>query len=209
LHAIGKVGFDDELLRTPVGTMTARQLEAYRKHPARAEQLLMPLSELKTAVELIGMQLERHDGSGYPKGIAGRKIPLSARILALAIDYASLQAGILQPHKLGAQQAHAAVLQQRGHLYDPDVVDALTSLVGPLSKEDEKAAAPGVRTVKSGELVSGMVLVRDLLSPSGMLLLTAGYVLDDTVIEKIINFERSIDWQLTAEIQQLPDVPSS
>ncbi len=53
----------------------------------------------------------------------------------------------------------------------------------------------------SNELVPGMVLSRDLLSPSGMLLLTAGHVLDEAVISKIISFERSIAWKLTAEIQ--------
>lgn len=46
LHEIGKVGFADELLRTPVAMMTAHQLEAYRKHTVRAEQLLMPLQDI-------------------------------------------------------------------------------------------------------------------------------------------------------------------
>ena len=207
LHAIGKVGFDDELMGTPVASMTPRQLEAYRQHPARAEQLLMPLAELKTAVELIGAQLERHDGSGYPKGIAGRKIPMGARILALASDFTSLQAGILEPRQLSAAQAHAMLLQQRGHHYDPDVVDALTSLLGPLSKDLEQSPVPGTKSVTSGDLVEGMVLSRDLLSPSGMLLLTAGHVLDDAVIRKIISFERSIAWKLSAEVRPHPTAP--
>ena len=181
--------------------MTPRQLENYRQHPARAEQLLMPLAELKNATELISAQLERNDGSGYPKGVAGRKIPLAARVLALAIDFTSLQAGIIEPRQLSAAQAHAMVLQQRGHHYDPDVVDALTSLLGTLSKEVESSSGPGTKTVTSSDLLAGMVLSRDLLSPSGMLLLTAGHVLDDAVISKIVSFERSIAWKLTAEIQ--------
>lgn len=207
LHAIGKVGFDDELMGTPLAAMTPRQLEAYRQHPAHAEQLLMPLAELKTAVELIGAQLERNDGSGYPKGLAGRKIPLAARILALAIDFSSLQAGIIEPRQLSAAQAHAVVLRQRGHHYDPDVVDALTSLLGPLSKDLEPAPGPSTKTVTSSDLVADMVLSKDLLSPTGMLLLTAGHVLDDAVIQKIISFERSIAWKLTAEIRQQPIAP--
>ena len=207
LHGIGKVGFDDALLKVPVSTMTARQLEIYRKHPVRAEQLLMPLSELKAAVDLIGSQLERHDGSGYPKGIAGRKIPLGVRILAVAIDFISLQAGLLQPQQMTPAQAHAEVMGQRGHHYDPDVVDALTSLLGQLAQDQQSASARGVKTVTSKELESGMVLSKDLLSPSGMLLLTAGHVLDDAVIGKITSFERSIGWQLTADVLP-PAAPS-
>jgi hypothetical protein len=57
-----------------------------------------------------------------------------------------------------------------------------------------------VRSVKSGELASGMVLSQDLSSPSGLLLLTAGHVLDDAVIRKIHSFERSIDSHLVAKV---------
>jgi hypothetical protein len=89
---------------------------------------------------------------------------------------------------------------QRGHHYDPDVVDALTSLLGQLAQDQQSASARGVKTVTSKELESGMVLSKDLLSPSGMLLLTAGHVLDDAVIGKITSFERSIGWQLTADV---------
>jgi response regulator RpfG family c-di-GMP phosphodiesterase len=200
LHGIGKVGFDDNLLKVPVATMTPRQLEAYRKHPAHAEQLLMPLSELKAAVEIIGSQLERHDGSGYPRGIAGRKIPICARILALAIDFTSLQIGLIYPQQLSIAQAHAEILRQRGHHYDPDVVDALTSTIGLLAEAAQTQEPNAARVVMSSDLKAGMVLSRDLHSPSGMLLLTAGHVLDDAVIEKIINFGRSIGWQVAAEI---------
>lgn len=55
--AIGKVGFDDELLGTPVSVMSPRQLDIYRKHPQRAEQLLMPLAKLKSTVEIVAAQL--------------------------------------------------------------------------------------------------------------------------------------------------------
>jgi len=58
LHEVGKVGFADDLLATPVVRMDAQQLELYRSHPARAEQLLMPLQDLKGSVENIAAQLD-------------------------------------------------------------------------------------------------------------------------------------------------------
>jgi len=207
LHAIGKVGFNDELLGTPVATMTPRQMEAYRKHPARAEQLLMPLSELKGPVEIISAQLERYDGSGYPRGLAGRHIPMGARILALASDYDSLQIGIYEKRQLSPQQAQAVVLQGSGHCYDPAVVNALVQLNRSANYEAVHSTAPETKSVKSQDLMAGMVLSKDLMSPSGLLLLTSGHVLDETIIRKITGFERSIDLKLTAEIQ-LPTAPT-
>jgi response regulator RpfG family c-di-GMP phosphodiesterase len=200
LHTIGMVGFDDELLHTPVSSMTPRQLELYHEHPLRAEQLLMPLAELKSTVEIIVAQLERHDGSGYPQGIAGRHIPLGARLLALVSDYDSLQIGVLEPGKLSPQQAREVIRQRRSRYYDPVVADVFLEITLEFSTEGIPPDAATTRSVKSRELTEGMVLARDLTSPTGLLLLTAGHVLDNAVIQKIFSFERSIDTQLIANV---------
>lgn len=200
LHAVGMVGFDDELLQTPVAIMTPRQLEVYRKHPARAEQLLMPLAELKPTVEIIGEQLERFDGSGYPQGTAGKHISLGGRILALASDYDSLQIGLLEPRRLNQQEAQDVIHQRSGHQYDPVVVEAFLDIFRDLTQDEIPASTATSRSVKSRDLAVGMVLARDMTSPTGLLLLTAGHVLDDAVIRKITSFERSIDAQLTATV---------
>lgn len=200
LHAIGMVGFDDELLKTPVSAMTPRQLETYRKHPARAEQLLMPLAELKPTVEIIGAQLERFDGSGYPQGMAGKYISLGARILALASDYDSLQIGILEPHQLSAQEAREVIRKRSGNHYDPVVVNAFLDIYRDLAQGEAAANTSITKTLKSRELAPGMVLSRDMTSPTGLLLLTAGHVLDEAVIRKIMSFERSLDARLSATV---------
>jgi response regulator RpfG family c-di-GMP phosphodiesterase len=202
LHTIGMVGFEDHLLDTPVASMSARQKEAFRKHPARAEELLMPLQELKATVEIIGAQLERYDGSGYPNGVAGKQIPLGARILAFASDYDSLQLGILEPRPLSPEQAQAFMVQRRGHQYDPLVVDAFAAMYRDPVHLSEVEVSPQTKSVQSRELQTGMVLSKDLISPGGLLLLTAGHVLDAAVIRKIVSFERSIEQKLVAEIRQ-------
>jgi response regulator RpfG family c-di-GMP phosphodiesterase len=200
LHAIGMVGFDDELLQTPVAAMTPRQLEVFRKHPARAEQLLMPLAELKATVETIGAQLERFDGSGFPQGIPGKHIPLGARILAVASDYDSLQIGLLELRQLNRQEAQDVIRQRSGHRYDPAVVAAFLDIYRDLAQDELPVTSATTKTVASRELVVGMVLARDMTSPTGLLLLTAGHVLDDAVIRKISGFEHSIGSRLSATI---------
>lgn len=202
LHAIGKVGFDDELLGTAVAAMSPRQLEIYRKHPARAEQLLMPLGELKSAVDIIRSQLERYDGSGYPQGLAGRHISLGARILSVASDFESMQVGVLELQKLSQQQAQALLIQRKGQYYDPAVVETLVTLIGTPTTEVTAEGAVLERGLGSQQLKEGMTLSRDLVSASGLLLLTAGHVLDAPVIEKIIGFERSLSVRLTAYVWQ-------
>jgi response regulator RpfG family c-di-GMP phosphodiesterase len=201
LHAIGKVGFADELLSTPVASMTPRQLDTYRKHPARAEQLLMPLGELKGAVDIIGAQLELHDGSGYPQGLSGRHIPLGARILAVASDYCGLLVGRLESKPFTQQQARDYIRQHRSYRYDPAVVDVFVELNFIAEQDGVNTLPQGTRTVTSKDFKAGMVLMRDFSSPSGLLLLTAGHVLDDAVIQKIRSFERTIDTCLSAEVQ--------
>jgi response regulator RpfG family c-di-GMP phosphodiesterase len=209
LHAIGMVGFDDELLQTPVSTMTPRQLEVFRKHPLRAEQLLMPLAELKSTVEIIGGQLERFDGSGYPLGTAGKHIGMGARILALASDYDSLQIGILEPRQLNRQEAGELIRQRSGQHYDPAVVNAFLNIYRDLVPGEIASSAVTSRSFKSRELAPGMVLARDMTSPTGLLLLTAGHVLDDAVIRKITNFEHSLGTSLSATVWVGPPIADS
>jgi response regulator RpfG family c-di-GMP phosphodiesterase len=200
LHAIGMVGFDDELLQTPVAAMTPRQLEVFRKHPGRAEQLLMPLVELKSTIEIIGAQLERFDGSGYPQGLAGKHISQGARILALASDYDSLQIGLLEQRPLSRQEAQDLIYQRRGHYYDPLVVAAFMDIHRDLAQDELPLASATTRSVPSREMAAGMVLARDMTSPTGLLLLTAGRVLDEAVIRKISSFEHSIGARLSATV---------
>jgi response regulator RpfG family c-di-GMP phosphodiesterase len=201
LHEIGKVGFDDDMLNTPVAMLNTAQLQAFRKHPSRAAQLLFPLPELKGAAETIASQLERFDGSGYPDGLTGKSIPIGARVLLVASDYDSLQIGTLTQRKLVPAKALEAIMDGRGKSYDPEVVNALAYLMGE-AEQLAGMARPAVDAPrKVRDLLPGMVLSRDLLTPSGLLMLTAGHLLDDAVISKIMDFEKSMGLNLMVEVE--------
>ncbi len=200
LHEIGKVGFDDDMLQTPIVMLTTRQLEVFRKHPACAAQLLFPLDELKSAAEIIAAQLERFDGSGYPDRLLGDQIPMGARILVVACDYDSLQIGILAQRKLDKAQAKTVIIQGRGKRYDPLVVDALVALLYEAANHDANSDRAIEISLTTRDLQVGMVLSRDLVTPSGLLMLTAGYVLDDMVLRKIMDFEKSMGIKLVADV---------
>ena len=206
LHEVGKVGFADELLATPVVQMDAPQLELYRSHPARATQLLMPLQDLKGSVDIIAAQLERFDGAGFPKRLSGNSIPLGARILALASDYDNLQMGVLaQRHlaqrHLAPDEALAVIVQGSGKRYDPATVAVLVELLGAVAAVDAMPATVCETPVMARALQVGMVLSRDLITPSGLLMLSMDHVLGDRVIRKIIDFEKSAGLVLTAHVR--------
>jgi len=201
LHEIGKVGFADELLNTPVPMMITRQLDAYRKHTVRAEQLLMPLQDLQGAAEIIGSQLERFDGAGFPERLLEHKIPIGARILALTSDYDNLQTGTLSQRRLNPEEAKAIIIQSSGKRYDPEVVSAFLTVLGGIPREEAERERSGEISVAARDLQIGMVLSRDLISPSGLLMLSADHTLDERLIRKIMNFEKSGGLQLTAHIR--------
>jgi response regulator RpfG family c-di-GMP phosphodiesterase len=201
LHEVGKVGFADELLATPVVRMDVPQLALYRSHPARAEQLLMPLQDLKGSVDIIAAQLERFDGAGFPKRLVGNSIPLGARILALASDYDNLQMGALAQRHLTPDEALAVIVQGSGKRYDPAIVPVFVELLAAVAYADTAPAAVCETPVMASALQVGMVLSRDLITPSGLLMLSTDHLLDDRMIRKIIDFEKSAGLVLTAHVR--------
>ena len=183
LHDIGKIGFTDELLQTPLTMLRGETLALFRKHPVRAEELLMPLEDLRGSAAILRCQLERFDGNGFPDGLAGLAIPLGARILALAADYYNLQQGAMVQRHLRPDEAKSLILDASGKRYDPHVVAAFRQII-----DGDAAVGAGVE-VLSGELLPGMVLARDLVSRDGLMLLSVDHVLDARMIQQVQDFE--------------------
>lgn len=202
LHEIGKVGFADDLLNTPVAMMKPEQLDAYRKHTVQAEQLLLPLVDLRSASDIICAQFERFDGTGFPDQLAGEMIPIAARILTLASDFDNMQIGTLTQRQLTAAEAKVIIIHGSGKRYDPAVVNAFVEVLGgdgPRQESEKERVAE--LAVPASELQAGMTLSRDLITPSGLLMLSADHVLDARLIRRILDFQRSGGLQLTAYIR--------
>ena len=89
LHDIGKVGVPDAVLFKP-GRLTAGEWEIMRGHPMLGEEICRPLKSLRGVLPLIRNHHEKWDGSGYPDGLAGKEIPLLARVLQVVDIYDAL-----------------------------------------------------------------------------------------------------------------------
>jgi response regulator RpfG family c-di-GMP phosphodiesterase len=192
LHDIGKIGFPDELLGKPISLMSADETARYRKHPLNAEAALMPLVQLQPVAKIIRSQHERLDGNGFPDGLEAEEIPFGARVLAPIIDYENLLAGTLAERRFSVEDATASIRRGAGSRYDAKVVDALIeALKQPLDESRDD------RRISAAELVAGMVLSRDLVSPQGTLLLAAGYRFDARVVRQVREYVQREGAKLT------------
>lgn len=196
LHDVGKIGFPDSLLSRPVSRMNGDDLGHYRKHAIAGESSLMPLDELKDVSKIVRSHHERFDGQGFPDGLQGLGIPLGARLLSVVNDYDGLQIGTLAEKRMNAEEAKAMLVQSRGKRYDPQVVDAFIELLGGLAQEVVRE-----RAVSHADLKVGMVLSRDLVSRDGVMLLSADYILDVSLIKQIQEYAARENHAITIYIR--------
>jgi putative two-component system response regulator len=89
VHDIGKVAVADSILLKP-GPLTADETKVMQKHPVVGERICAPLKTFRLVLPIIRHHHEKHDGTGYPDGLQGEEIPLTARILQLSDVYDAL-----------------------------------------------------------------------------------------------------------------------
>lgn len=189
LHEIGKIGLPDDLLGKPVALLKGHDLTMYRAYPVVGETALMAIADLPGAIRAVRSHHERWDGRGFPDGLSGEQIPLEARIVGVASDIGNLQHGLYVARRLSLDEALQLVVASRGERYDPQVVDALTIVLGRGAADAVTPPERGPeREVYCTALRPGMSLTRDLITPEGMLLLAAGHTLEAQTISRIQHF---------------------
>lgn len=198
LHDIGKIGLSDHLLHKPFNTLAGDERHEVMKHPVIGQTALMALNQMQGAAKLIRGHHERFDGQGYPDGLTGLAIPMGARVLALVNDYDAVQLGHISNKRLNAQEALVYIKEGRGKRYDPQVTDAFVELMGGVAP---KLARESDIALRPADVKPGMALSRDLMTPSGMLLLARDYVLDENLIDQLRTFEKMDGQSLTVYVR--------
>lgn len=140
LHDIGKVGIPDAILRKP-GKLTAQEFAAIKAHPNFGADTLIKVHHevdsdplIQMAVEISLYHHERWDGSGYPIGISGQDIPLSARITAVADVFDALMSPRVYKPAMPIEQVREIILESSGSHFDPAVVEAYTAVEDELCR---------------------------------------------------------------------------
>jgi putative two-component system response regulator len=132
LDDIGKVGIPDAILQKP-GKLTADEWEIMKCHPELGRNALAQaerefgesVSFLRYAQDIAYCHHEKWDGTGYPQGLAGDAIPLSARLMAVADVYDALISQRVYKRAFSHTQAMSLIQEGRGKHFDPDITDAL------------------------------------------------------------------------------------
>lgn len=133
-----------------------------------------------------------------PDHLAGLSIPLGARILAVVDDYDTALAGTSFTRPLKPADALLQIQNGKSRRYDPVVVDAFLKMSGGGRAASGNSLELALRT---GQLLQGMTLARDLVTQGGDMLLSKGYVLNEQLIDQIHRFERMEGSPLTIYVE--------
>lgn len=135
LHDIGKVGIPDYVL-LKAGPLNDEESSIMRKHPLIGFQVLQdsPSKYLQKGAEIALAHHERYDGKGYPKGLVGKKIPVSARIVAIADVFDALTSKRPYKEAWSVDEAIKFIEGESGKHFDPDLVKTLIKIRPRLEK---------------------------------------------------------------------------
>ena len=136
LHDIGKVGIPDRILLKP-GKFEPHEFEIMKTHcklgrdaiQQAEDRLGLKVDFLTVAKEIAYSHQEKWDGSGYPEGLAGDNIPVSARLMAVADVYDALISRRVYKEGMPHEKAVQIIIDGRGKHFDPDMIDAFLMIV--------------------------------------------------------------------------------
>lgn len=138
MHDIGKIGISDRILHKK--SLTSNDYDIIKQHTVIGSRIFIgsdsPL--LKAAGEIALTHHEWYDGSGYPYGLRGEKIPLMGRIVALADSFDAIVSDRKYQKSITLDKAIAAVKKQKGTQFDPEIVNAFLKVL-PAMKQIFKA----------------------------------------------------------------------
>lgn len=127
LHDIGKMGIPDSILLKP-GRLTDEERAIMERHPVIAYDMLKPIRFLGNCLDVPLYHHEKWDGTGYPYGLVAEKIPMNARIFAVADVWDALRSDRPYRQAWDEQKTRDYIIEQSGTHFDPQVVQAYLSL---------------------------------------------------------------------------------
>ncbi|MHB1007611.1 MAG: HD-GYP domain-containing protein [Chloroflexota bacterium] len=144
VHDLGKIGIESGVLLKP-GALDDKEWAIMREHPTIGAEIVGQLPIYEKVRDLVAYHQERFDGKGYPAGLAGEKIPLGARIIAVADAFDAMTSD--RPYRKALPHAVAVgeLRKGRGSQFDPQIVDAfLLALEEAAAPVKEALPQPGV-----------------------------------------------------------------
>jgi len=182
LSQIGCVTVPPEILHKKITgqPLSASETAIFLEHPVVGENLLKNIPRLGKVAKAIGYQEKLYNGGGVPKDDRkGEEIPILARIIKAASDFDLIK-------QATGKTEIQVVKQMRDHLhwYDPRVLKALEA-----DHKSSEANYP-VQVIKTGEIVTGMIVAENILNRSGVLLVPKGQEISEIIKKRLLNFHQ-------------------
>lgn len=128
LHDIGKIGIPDMLLNKPA-RLTPEEYSVIKEHTVIGAEILKNISLIPHVAEVARSHHEHYDGTGYPDGLVGEDIPLSARIVAIADSYDAMNSRRIYRNALPPEKIFEEIENNRGIQFDPELADIFLKLL--------------------------------------------------------------------------------
>jgi response regulator RpfG family c-di-GMP phosphodiesterase len=183
LHDIGKIGMSDLILLKPLSDLVPDEVDEYRKHPVRGQSTVDSIKDLQEVGILIRHHHEAINGEGFPDGLRGEQVPLGSKIIAIADSfdrYLMASKASVNPEEILNRIKGGLRLQFDYDLYRPLAQSVRENLEALIPHNDNQELE-----VPPRDLRVGMVVSRDVRSGTGLLLMGAGFVLNERSIEII------------------------
>ena len=128
LHDVGTLAIPSDLLEK-TGQMNRLEKEALKEHVVIGVEILKPIRALIDICEILGNHHERFDGTGYPKGLKGKEIPLAARIVSIVDSFHAMISNRPYRKAMTVEDAILVLRQESGKQFDPLIVDIFVTII--------------------------------------------------------------------------------
>ena len=133
LHDVGKIGIKDKILNKP-GHLDVIEFEEVKTHPSKGAEILKEVPSFRKIIPWVMYHHEHWDGSGYPSGLKGKKIPLEARIIGISDVYDALTTKRAYRNAFTPEKAVEMIKNESGKAFDPVVVAAFLDVIDKINE---------------------------------------------------------------------------
>lgn len=182
LHDIGKIGIEPSILRMRYELLDDEDRTEYARHPVRGQAVVDVVEGLRSAGQIIRHHHELYDGTGFPDGLSGKDIPIGARIIAIA-DFVDTTISRMDA-SLSIESVMKSLKEKAESFFDPELLPTVQEVSTSyyIGLTDRSMV---VQEISPKDLCTGMVLAREVISGTGLLLLNKGATLDEAKIHAL------------------------
>ena len=205
LHELGKLEIPENVLKKPLNQLSGQELSEYKRYPMQGYTLMASLDNLTEVSTYIKAHCERFDGKGFPNKLAGKAIPMGARVVSIAMNYFLYRNGLVDGRAHDTAECEGFLKAASGKLVDPNLVDNFIRVVNEQFEQKGKHES----MITLAQATPGMVLSRDLFNGRGMIMLTKGTTMTERIIEKLryIAEKDEMDYVLYIDKQDKKEKP--